>query len=126
MTKEQVVLIRNTYKGKPIIVTMGGTATFFMDNYPERCFLIWDDSNELVTCIETHREASGMCSSDFQFSVQICPYSDIESIRVLADMKDVIGILNKNKTALDKGRYEYNLEVISKKGHNTRPDIPKY
>lgn len=126
MTKEQVIFIRNKYAGKPIIITMGGTATFFADNYPGRLFPIWDDENELVTSIETHRENSGMSSKDFPYVAQICPYSDIESIRVLSDMTDVIDLFKDNENKLDKGRYEYNMDIISNVAHNSRPDVKPY
>lgn len=126
MTLKQVQLIRKQFEGYPTIITMGGTSTFIMDNYPDNCYLIWDDDNELVYSLQSHREASGMGNSDFPFQCGVFPYSDIESIRLLMSTKNAIDFCNDNAGNLKNGRLKYNMDIISKVGHNTKPDHKPY
>lgn len=123
MEKEQVVYAREQYNGRPTIIVLDNEHSFF-DNYPGKCYAIWDDSRELVTFMETNLESSGMSSADFPYIVAVAPYSCIQSFRVLMDRPGVVTTMGKNKGALKEGRYEYNMGIISQAARNTRPGLP--
>ena len=126
MTKEQVMYLRDeVYKDKPVIVVLDNEHNF-MDNYPGRCFPIWDDDKEIVTFVETNQESSGMTSSDFPYMIAVASYDFIQSFRFLSDMETVIGIFKDNKAKLGDGKYDYNIKCISTGARNTRPAHKPY
>lgn len=126
MTIEQIKAIRDEYKGYPMIITMGGTSTYICDNFPNKCYLVWDDAKELVSSLESNRENSGMNSNDYPFICGVFPYSDIESIRIIMDTPDAIDFNNKNASKLLDGRLDHNKSVVSRIAHNTKPNVKPY
>ena len=126
MTVDQIKVIRNTYKGYPMIVTLGGTSTWICDNFPNKCYLVWDDANDLVSALESNRENSGMNSNDYPFVCGVFPYSDIESIRIMMDTVNALDFNSANASKLPDGRSDYNKEVISRIAHNTKPNHQPY
>lgn len=126
MTLEQITSIRNEYKGYPMIITLGGTATYICDNYPNKNYLVWDDENELVSALESNRDSSGMSSADYPFVCGIFSYSDIESIRIVMDTTNALDFCNRNADKLKDGRLEHCKTIISRVAHNTKPNHKPY
>lgn len=125
MTKEQVVAIREKYKGQPILFICDNEHNFF-DNYPDRCLPVWDDGAELVTFVESNMENSGMDSNIYPYITAVTSYDYIQSARVFTDKGHVSEFLalTKDKNGVDA--YKYAKEIISMMCQNSKPTRNAY
>lgn len=126
MTKEQVVYLRDeVFKGQPFIVVLDNEHNF-MDNYPGRCFPVWDDEREIVSFVESNQESSGMASADYPCIIAYAAYDYIQSIRVLTDRESAMNYLKDSKAVIGQEKYDYNKSIVSRMSRNTRPNHRPY
>jgi hypothetical protein len=110
MDATDIIKLRDIHSTTDNLKIFGDNTMYFYDNWKQHNHLIWDDTNEIAYSIRTSTNQYNQ--SSHQLELISFPYSNIQYLISITDLKTLPEILNKIKTGGANITDEQILEIL--------------